>query len=118
MILIDLTKPEQRIYLTLDGRAYNHALQIKNDQTRESFSILLPDDTSPSPARYNLFVFGTNDGALPVLKEGYYTYQATDINTDEVIESGKLRVIGVPYVADNLAPANINNTLIYKPNGE
>jgi hypothetical protein len=124
MLVIDKSKAVQNLILTLselttiDNARY--LLVLKNDAVRTLNKIILPDNTSLSTDRYDLFSLAT-----PVFNEittGYYTYSIyqqsplTSISDEtllgDFIEQGKLLIKDLE-VTETIAPVENKDYIVY-----
>jgi len=116
MLVIDKSKPVQRILLTLTettGAADTaYVVKLKNDASRFEYSFTLPVNNSPAPERYDLYLIATS--VFDDMPTGYYTYSVLISLTDEVIESGKLLIKDLE-VTEYVTPPNTdtNEYIIY-----
>lgn len=66
------------------------SIELYNVATNVSMSFSLPDDSSPYPDRYQLYIVDTSD--YSELKNGIYTFNIKD-SDGVIVESGLLRVL-------------------------
>ncbi|MGF7075344.1 hypothetical protein [Mucilaginibacter sp. 3215] len=94
MLVIDKSKPVQRIILTLTettGVADTaYVVKLKNDASRFEYNFTLPVNNSPAPERYDLYLIATS--VFDDMASGYYTYSILTADSDLAIESGKLLI--------------------------
>ncbi len=92
MILIDKSKAEQTLILTLTelttGNDPEYILSLTGDGNRDIFNISLSGNTSNFKERFDQFNIPTSQ--FSDLPDGIYTYSVTLLN--EVMETGKALV--------------------------
>ena len=102
MLLIDRNKPFQTFILTLtestsiDNPSY--LMVIKNDATRDEFTLSLGENVSTGIERYDLFILDTD--VFKDLLGGYYSFLVYQSSAeDNAIEEGKLLIRDTTIVA-------------------
>jgi len=111
MIVINKTNPTQAILLTLDGVQNHSELLVQSDASRKEYEIALGENASLFD-RYDLFSVDTS--VFNDMPEGYYSYEVKDLDTGELIESGKLYIIpDDPEPTIPVVTVTSNETLIF-----
>jgi len=91
------TSSIQKIILTLDEsktvNGSDYIITFTNVSTKQTVSItFIPaDDISDSPSRYN--EFNINGNAFADVPHGQYNYEVLEVDTDIIIENGKMNLL-------------------------
>lgn len=98
MVLVDKTKNQNKLLFTISENQTDELstlnLVLQSPFSNESFTIVLPENTSQHKSRYDEFFVNTS--IFNNMNEGQYYYQVIQLSGNKLLESGLLELKGTP----------------------